>query len=298
MGHALKIANLVAAFLLVSPVAHAADGGLACPSTVPADGSSCSAPAACEYGADAHGLCSTFASCVSGSWHVVAPSSACDANASDCPSAFETIPSGFACPLAAHDAKCIYDEGICACPSMCLGANSTQEWQWLCHAWADVQAGCPETRPTAGTTPCSQEGQFCSWDGCCGGMPLGADEKCTGGVWTLDPVNDCACGGQEQACAFPPIALDAGADATSDATTTGAEPDEPVVGCTCTVTTTQTSKPDHLALSLALTVLFVAARRRLRKGSSVSTRRSRRSCRTTRRGAGTPRRARRPFART
>ncbi len=241
------------AVVLLASNARAADGGVVCPSSVPIDGAACSGSGGCEYGADVHGLCTTFASCNLGAWKVTPPSPSCDTSAPDCPSSFSTLGSGVICPLADKQSLCIYDEGICACPHTCLGANSVIEPQWLCHAWSEAQPGCPAIRPPAGSA-CTLEGQLCSWEGCCGGMPLGPDELCSGGVWTLHVTNSCACGGTLQACTFAPVTTDAGSSASDAGADVGAEPEEVIAsGCSCRV-----AKPTSPTPPLAFALVFAA----------------------------------------
>src|SRR5678816_3080501 len=91
----------IVAMLAIAPAVRAADAGtVVCPPSSPTDGSACDGSGTCEYGGDAHGLCSTFATCEVGSWKVYAPAADCGTNGPDCPSSFDGIPSGVVCPLA------------------------------------------------------------------------------------------------------------------------------------------------------------------------------------------------------
>ena len=263
LGHhqLVKVTWFVAA-LLVAPVVRAADGGtVVCPTSVPIDGGVCTGTGTCEYGGDVHGLCSTFATCgFGGTWTVAPPSADCETSGPDCPKSFAALDSGVLCPLADRQQRCLYPEGICACPLPCTGANATLEYEWVCRPWTEAQAGCPSIRPTLGSA-CSQDGQECLWDGCCYDIPLGPDELCTDGGWTLHSINACSCP-PAQACTFAPVPVDAGPkDASVDASP-GAEPETLVSGCTCDV-----SRPTNTPAPFGLLVALLAARRKFSGGA-------------------------------
>ena len=140
-----------------------------CPATVPVQGAPCTprgAAAFCEYGDDPWFNCNTIVYCVSQGtavWNVVAPfESDCPTTlASACPASFAGA-SGAACD---HDLACRYPAGECACSV--AGISCT----------APAAAGCPATRPRAGSAcsaPCTTWGS-----GVCDGMSM----ACVCGTW-------------------------------------------------------------------------------------------------------------------
>jgi len=81
---------------------------------------------------------------------------------------------------------------------------------------------------------------------------------CVDGGWTFDTLN-CSCPGQTTACTFAPITADAGStDASVDA---GAEPEEPITGCSCGITPAATPPPWTI-----LPLLALALRRKTSRG--------------------------------
>jgi len=263
VGHLPKMKSgaCILALALLAPPARAD-----CPTSVPVDGTACSGTDACEYGGDAYGLCSTFATCTVGIWKVYAAEAGCGTNAADCP-AFGAVTEGAICPLADHTSLCVYANGVCSCPAQCFGANSVLEWAWACRPWLPAQTGCPGIRPRLGTA-CSQEGQWCSWSGCCGAVPLGPDEKCSDAGWTADTI-DCACGGPAPGCAFAPITPDGGIADASPSIDAGAEPEDRVVGCGCQVPQRSTDASSFVAIALSI---VGAVRRRVRRSNRRWTR--------------------------
>jgi hypothetical protein len=148
-----------------------------CPDAVPTDGTACGLPGlSCEYGGDAHLLCSQIADCLDGTWSV--PANQC-VPASNCPAAFganrDCLSRG----------PCDYPEGRCECTACSGGVH------WQCRAWTDVGPGCDPTRPRAGSA-CSSEGAQCNYADCCG-VSLGPDLVCTDGRWDTDMQVDTAC---------------------------------------------------------------------------------------------------------
>jgi hypothetical protein len=165
-----------------------------CPSTIPADGSSCNAGfgLTCEYGADPH--CTTMATCASENsngtfvWFVTTSDASCAGNPPACAATFADVPAGQACPV---DDTCTYPEGRCACDS-CATSDPNIGTQWKCQTW-DTPAGCPEPRPLLGTA-CGSEGQDCAYGGsCCSDVNVGPDMLCQSGYW-VENGDPCECG--------------------------------------------------------------------------------------------------------
>jgi hypothetical protein len=149
---------------------------VSCPATVPTDGAPCAGETAgpCEYGDDVLGGCNTAADCYAGVWSVSAPLTL------NCPTVLSSIcPSSFAeaqaptsqpaCASYTARSICHYPEGSCTCGGGLV----------LCTPPA---AGCPATRPRAGT-PCSTGPGGCAFWGT--GSCDGASMTCACGVWQL-----------------------------------------------------------------------------------------------------------------
>lgn len=196
----LVLATLAACSSSVPPPSVLPSSVPPCPSSVPADGSACAAVTgfyACEYGGDAHGECTTYASCgmlvgaSASTWQVIVPDATCGQRAASCPAAFGDN-EGMTCQTS--QATCEYDQGMCACIG-CQSPGGPDSGYWHCRAWTDVPAGCPVPRARIGTA-CSDEGLQCDYDKCCSGPAIGVRMECTDGVW--EPYVDTAC-----ACAFP-----------------------------------------------------------------------------------------------
>jgi hypothetical protein len=158
-----------------------------CPPAVPDAGSPC-APSgggnvlSCEYGGTVHGVCTTLAQCRLGHWSVSPPPDACGQNASACPTAYGTG-VGAACPDA--NAICDYAEGRCACAGCDVAADGgLRGGTWLCRPWPAADAGCPGSRPLAGTACTAPDGTLCG-SGCCDTPSTGWPMQCSAGVWTL-----------------------------------------------------------------------------------------------------------------
>jgi hypothetical protein len=168
-----------------------------CPTSVPADGSPCSAGFGftCEYGADPH--CTKIAACASDgqsgtfTWFVTSSDSSCSGNPAECPKSFGAAKNES--PCANTDDSCTYSEGRCGCVS-CESNESPNGGmqQWVCETW-ETPTACPEPRPLLGTS-CSSEGQECDYGpSCCDEANIGPAMLCTGGYWT-DAEVGCECG--------------------------------------------------------------------------------------------------------
>jgi hypothetical protein len=146
----------------------------ACPAAAPAQGTQCTGSSSqiwCEYGSDPNSDCNTIAYCTSSGWQV---SAAGDLNGDqNCPTVLTTAcPATFATAANSGDVctaivNCQYPEGLCVCDQV-GGALE-------CTASA---AGCPATRPLAGTS-CNAD--LCgSWGaGTCDGQSM----ICYCGLW-------------------------------------------------------------------------------------------------------------------
>ncbi|HEX3905279.1 MAG TPA: hypothetical protein VH853_20805 [Polyangia bacterium] len=146
----------------------------ACPATLPSMGAPCTArglAAVCEYGDDPWYGCNTVAYCDSqGGWHTVISSEPdCPTTMpSGCPASFAEAMSGgqSTCALAPDgELTCRYPEGACGCTAAGFTCS------------APASAGCPATRPHAGTAcaaPCMTWGS-----GICDGQSM----KCLCGTW-------------------------------------------------------------------------------------------------------------------
>jgi hypothetical protein len=146
-----------------------------CPATPPTSGAPCAArgpAAACEYGEDPYYYCDPIAVCdLSMTWYVPqtdASALGCPTTLpSACPPTFAGLASGqTACAPAPERVTCRYPEGTCYCaPNGDVSCT------------APAAAGCPATRPRAGTAcsaPCTTWGS-----GTCDGQSM----KCVCGVW-------------------------------------------------------------------------------------------------------------------
>ncbi len=151
-----------------------------CPSSAPAEGSSCSGGDGleCEYGTSWDLPCNARFVCEGDhTWH-----------------AEQTITCAWACPSSypymtdagcSSYASCDYPQGHCDCVTSCGGPPPPdQNWRWSCKA---EPANCPWPRPDLGTA-CANEGKYCGYDvGCCGGTEL----TCSAGLWRGSPAPVC-----------------------------------------------------------------------------------------------------------
>jgi hypothetical protein len=160
-------------------------GGASCPSTAPANFSTCSGSLSCEYGSDPNIQCDALAVCENGHWATTSPpkNSLCPTSApgqNGCPSSYAAVPVGQGC---SGEIECGYSQGRCGCTVALSGpAQIDAGARWECEA---PQAGCPEPRPRAGTA-CTAEGQSCDYGGCT--LPGGTNMVCTNGAWTQGPT--------------------------------------------------------------------------------------------------------------
>ncbi len=150
---------------------------VSCPASVPTDGEACSGETAapCEYGDDTLFGCNTIASCYAGAWSLSTPiEPTCPTTVpSSCPSSFveaKAPTSQPACASYSGRLVCFYPEGSCVCGGGLISCTVPL-------------AGCPATRPRAGT-PCSTgPGGCATWGtGSCDGASL----TCGCGVWQPD----------------------------------------------------------------------------------------------------------------
>jgi hypothetical protein len=157
-----------------------------CPSSPPAEGSSCSSPNLyCEWGNDPNMSCNTIAQCVGGQWMVQKPSGQCPTppNPSACPATFASVPVGQHCGDLVGT-TCEYPQGFCGCAVPSGGPypeDASAVATWICDA---PQAGCPMPRPKLGTA-CSQPGLQCDYSPC--SLPTGASLVCQNGAWQDQP---------------------------------------------------------------------------------------------------------------
>ena len=153
---------------------------LTCPPTEPIDGTPCAGtvPAGgCEYGVDPQYFCGTIALCdPTRGWvtQIGLGSPTCPTSLSfSCPPSFDeaqATSSQLACASLPTNLTCTYPEGRCDCEQGLSVLTCT----------APAPAGCPATRPRAGT-PCSTAVGSCSaWGtGICDGQSM----TCTCGLW-------------------------------------------------------------------------------------------------------------------
>jgi hypothetical protein len=162
-----------------------------CPAAVPKNGDPCTPGNGidlCEYpGTDALHVCTTRASCGSTSltgafmWFVTPPDPGCGTHPSPCPTSFDALAPGSACPGSLGSQSCDYPEGRCGCVS-CSEPNSTaQGMMWACRKWDSGGPGCPAVAPLV-NQPCSTPELFCYYSGC-DGISAGDDLECFDGVW-------------------------------------------------------------------------------------------------------------------
>ena len=151
-----------------------------CPPSAPTPGSSCGGGDGlyCEYGSSWALDCNAGFVCEGDhTWHATQQTPCGDASA--CPPSY---PFDAGC---SSYASCDYPEAHCVCVVSCGGPPPPDNtYGWVCKA---APANCPWPRPDLGT-PCSNEGQLCSYDvGCCGGEEL----TCAGGLWRGTPGPVC-----------------------------------------------------------------------------------------------------------
>jgi len=172
----------------------------ACPASPPQDGAPCVAAASCEWAGTAGSGCATFGSCFGPGehWVVAPPPAACGTAPPPCPRAFDTVPSGSACPSKDLSA-CDYPEGRCGCvtcESSTSDGGTSFAGAWACREWgradddqpADAFA-CPSPRPLAGD-PCTAPGALCDYSGyCTGSVAVGPRLICEEGHWRQGQVN-------------------------------------------------------------------------------------------------------------
>jgi hypothetical protein len=172
----------------------------ACPARPGIAGTPCDplggAAAKCEYGGDAYGQCTTLVYCAADTaggpftLRVNVPQPGCGTNPAACPSTFDGLVDGAACPLQSVGDSCTYAAGRCGC-GPCIADGGWQS-RWKCLRWSEAGENCPAVRPRIGSA-CSQEGQVCDWGKCCSGVSLGASEQCQRGVWSAYVSGTCAC---------------------------------------------------------------------------------------------------------
>jgi hypothetical protein len=153
-----------------------------CPSTQPAEGSSCSVEQMfCEYGNDPNMQCNVIAQCSLGHWTVMKPGGQCPTppNPSACPATFASVPVGQHCGTLVGT-TCDYPQGFCGCAVPQMGPypeDASAVAIWTCDS---PEPGCPMPRPKLGTS-CTQEGLQCDYSPC--SLPTGASLVCQSGAW-------------------------------------------------------------------------------------------------------------------
>jgi len=117
-----------------------------------------------------------------GSWQVKGPTdSNCSVSlGSACPSTFDGVTEGSACP---NDGLiCNYPRGRCACVvsrgGPVLQIDASTQGRWACQH--PGTAGCPMPRAPLGSA-CTANGLFCDYGTC--NVPGGTAEQCEGGIW-------------------------------------------------------------------------------------------------------------------
>jgi hypothetical protein len=153
-----------------------------CPSAVPAAGGPCKPILACDYGGDAHHLCTTRVDCVSSDgtnfkWVVSPPAKNCGTNEASCPASFTALAAGSPCPGVTS--FCTYQEGRCGC--LPCGGDAGQSSMWACRKWGPSGDGCPPDSPLSGDA-CGMPNQMCSYGGFCG-ISVGPSVVCENGYW-------------------------------------------------------------------------------------------------------------------
>ncbi len=155
-----------------------------CPAESPEGGSACTAPnLACSYGTDPRPGCRMSATCVDGSWQVVAAKckglsapgmDGCPATkdaSGDCPT------EGLLCDMGGG--------AICACGS-CVGGPCSMTPHWGCQGSPPNPELCPAVLPNLGAHPCTSSATPCVYGVC--GTATSAGRICKAGVWQDDPV--------------------------------------------------------------------------------------------------------------
>jgi hypothetical protein len=157
-----------------------------CPSSPPAQGSSCPKPNLwCEYGSDPNLACNITAQCVGGTWQVQKPYGQCPTppNPNNCPESFGSVPTGQLCGNLVGT-TCEYPQGFCGCAVPSGGPypeDASAVARWVCDS---PTPGCPMPRPKLGTS-CNQNGLQCDYSPC--DLPSGASLVCQDGAWENQP---------------------------------------------------------------------------------------------------------------
>jgi len=173
-----------------------------CPSSAPADGSSCSHRGfVCEFGGGEHDRCSTIATCSNtptSTWSVEHDSTCTPNNDPSCAVDFNSNAVGSTCPTSGVD--CDYTDGRCSCVPCAGGMSSGQTgFAWQCRAWSqDIDAQCPSERPALGSS-CKKDGLICRYDNQCT-VSFGPDIQCLSERW--QPLT-----GGTTSCATPTCGL-------------------------------------------------------------------------------------------
>jgi len=176
------------------------DGGVApgrnpaCPAAVPVAGGPCKPVLSCDYGSDAHHICTTRVDCASSDgtnfkWFVSVPPDGCGANSASCPVSFTALAEGAPCPGVSP--SCNYPEGRCGCRPCTAEAGASS--MWACRKWGPTEDGCPADPPLSGDA-CSTLNQQCSYGGFCR-FSVGPSVICEDGYWRQ--------GGPNGACIIP-----------------------------------------------------------------------------------------------
>jgi hypothetical protein len=170
----------------------------ACPATLPASGSACSAPGeVCEYGSSWWLQCNRVAECRAASagfaWYVQSDGTACTwlDSGGACPPTWEAATAVDAAVGMCPFVSCVYPEGFCGCGIGCGGAGGAPKapapldvpGSFVC---IPAMQGCPEPRPLSGTRCAGTTG--CSYGFACG---CGQDQVCMGGRWQAFPAPPC-----------------------------------------------------------------------------------------------------------
>jgi hypothetical protein len=154
-----------------------------CPTSLPADGSSCTSEGLqCEYGDSWWSVsCDSVVQCAGGQWSKFMPTfGPCTPqpgpNAASCPADYAAVPQGSAC--SANGLSCIYGQGECSCqvplggPIFVDGGSG----YWGCVP----EQGCPFPRPPLGSACTSgpSGNSDCTYEACA------YAQTCQNGAWT------------------------------------------------------------------------------------------------------------------
>lgn len=174
----------------------ACGASFSCPSSQPANGSTCNnLNLACEYSDNTLNLCTTVATCQTAldpnnpgknEWAVTAPAASCTtANPAACPATVDAVPIGQACTPAGT--SCVYPEGKCTCVP-CDPSGIA----WECRKFGDgLETGCPTMRPLIGSK-CKTPNLSCSYDLSCN-VSFGPDIVCSNGSWQPTDAQPAPC---------------------------------------------------------------------------------------------------------